>query len=283
MKSEQVSPIQEVPPVQKTPIIGKRSSGAKSDEVRIEGLDQIGNEDSAEVVETDERGLRKRENRPKPRVQEEKNRRAKVNVDLDLLDLGKADRIIVTSSTEDEPMEEIVAEGDSQADPGVAELFSDAATSESVPAASLASTREDFPPDVLQIVKDDNFYFSDALPPSGEAQTPDLENLIAALPEAEVVADCVADWRRRRARLSITARLSPIKTDSGPFQSVKRTKAAPPLWAEPAPEEPMWAVALSETEFQKALADGLQPDPQGEWLSEYAAAGPVPVQPFEEN
>lgn len=267
-------------------------------EVAIEGLDSLGDTDAAEIVEADERGLRKRL-RPGKKTKKYKRERPRqgpvqINVDLDSLDLQKADKIVDTSGTDDEPMEEIVAEAsDKSAGEGAAALFSDvpdtgtpvpdAALEKVAPAEVKKDNAQESVPLALGLVEDADFYAADALPPAATERSEELAKLLDELPVAEVVAECVADWRRQRARTSATARLMPREPATVEAPAPAKQKKVLPVWAEPAPNEVLKATPLEEDAFQEILAEGVEVDPVGEWDGCFAGCGPVIAGPFLEK
>lgn len=222
-------------------------------ELAIEGLDEL-DETQAELIETDNRGLSQR-NR-KPRILDEsqaKNlpkKEAKVNVDLDTLDLSEASEVVGTPDAggheEEEELEEISA------------------------AAAPASGHRAIEPYTLAEVGDDFFFTPDAVPTEGTELPPAFFELIAQLPEAEVVAESLEAWEADKASQVQAA----VKATG------KRAAADLPLELQPAPAGTMVAVEISEAEFQ-TLSAGCDTDPLGEWDWQYAAGGPVEAVEYE--
>lgn len=222
-------------------------------ELAIEGLDEL-DENQAELIETDNRGLSQR-NR-KPRILDEsqaKNlpkKEAKVNVNLDTLDLSEASEVVGTPDADaggdQEELEEISA------------------------AAAPAPGKRAIEPFTLAEVGDDFFFTADAVPQEGSDLPPAFFELIAQLPEAEVVAESLEAWEASKAS----------KVQAAVKARGKRTAADLPLELQPAPAGAMAAVAISEAEFQ-TLSAGCDADPLGEWDWQYAAGGPVEAVEYE--
>lgn len=224
-------------------------------DLSIEGLDEL-DENQAELIETDNRGLSQR-NR-KPRILDEsqaKNlpkKEAKVNVDLDTLDLSEASEVVGTPDAggeeeEEEELEEI-----------------------SAAAAAPEPGKRAIEPFTLTEVGDDFFFTADAVPQEGSELPPAFFELIAQLPEAEVVAESLEAWEASKAS----------KVQAAVKASGKRAAADLPLELQPAPAGAMAAVAISEAEFQ-TLSAGCDADPLGEWDWQYAAGGPVEAVEYE--
>lgn len=224
----------------------------KEPDLAIEGLDEL-DENQAELIVTDNRGLSQR-NR-KPRILDEsqaKNlpkKEAKVNVDLDTLDLSEASEVVGTPDAggqEEEELEEISA------------------------AAAPAPGKRAIEPFTLAEVGDDFFFTTNAVPQEGSELPPAFFELIAQLPEAEVVAESLEAWEASKAS----------KVQAAVKARGKRAAADLPLELQPAPAGPMAAVAISEAEFQ-TLSAGCDADPLGEWDWQYAAGGPVEAVEYE--
>lgn len=225
----------------------------KEPELAIEGLDEL-DENQAELIETDNRGLSQR-NR-KPRILDEsqaKNlpkKEAKVNVDLDTLDLSEASEVVGTpdaGAAQEEELEEI-----------------------SAAAAAPEPGKRAIEPFTLSEVGDDFFFTPDAVPQEGTELPPAFFELIAQLPEAEVVAESLEAWEASKAS----------QVQAAVKASGKRAAADLPLELRPAPAGAMAAVAISEAEFQ-TLSAGCDADPLGEWDWQYAAGGPVEAVEYE--
>lgn len=238
----------------------------------IEGLDNL-NDGNAEVIETDGRGLTRKkkeeveEEAPKPKAP----KIAKVNVNLDDLDLNEASEVVgEEDEEEEEQLEEITGE-------------QVAAPAKPKPALAPAPKAEALP--VFSVVQDAYFYEEGAAPEEGVERTEELLELIQQLPVAEVVAESPADYRAAQEKKAKAPAPAP-KPAVAPKAPAKPAAAAAPAKKEVAvehtvaPKEPVTAVALSDAEFNSLVA-ALEPDPVGEWDWQYAAPGPVLVEEFE--
>lgn len=238
----------------------------------IEGLENL-QDDKAEMIETDNRGLVRRkketpaeEEAPKPKAPKV----AKVNVNLDELDLTTAETVVGEEEDEEEHLEEITSGTPQPARPA-------AVKPAAKPSAAKAEPFAEF-----QTVPDAYFYAEDAAPEEGSERSDELLDLLAQLPVAETVAESGADYRMQlEAQAQKTAPAAapkPAVRASGAVPAAPRKKVAVEHTA--APRDPVPAVALSDAEFAQ-LTQGLDTDPIGEWDWQYAAPGPVPVAEFE--
>jgi hypothetical protein len=214
---------------------------------KIEGLESL-DSGQAEVVETTAREVSRRrraeavedEAPPKP------EKKAKVNVDLDQLDLTAAEVVPV------EEVEEVLEEVPAAAAP--------AAPVRRAPPVPHGMVR-------LTTIADGYFYVEQEAPP-GE-RSDELLDLIETLPIAETVAQSIGDYEsQKKEKVAATAKAA--------------APAPRPIEAEPAPAAPAAAVAISEAEFAKETA-ALVEDPVGEWDWQYAAPGPVAVVAYDET
>ncbi|MBI3831921.1 MAG: hypothetical protein HY291_20535 [Planctomycetes bacterium] len=238
----------------------------------IEGLDTL-NDGNAEVIETDGRGLTRKkkeeveEEAPKPKAP----KIAKVNVNLDELDLNEASEVV---GEEDEEEEEQLEEITGEAAPAAAKPKPAAASAPKIEALAAFSA-----------VPDAYFYEEGAAPEEGSERTEELLELIQQLPVAEVVAESAADYRAAQEKKAKTPAPKPaaapaLKASAKPAAAAAPAKKEVAVEHTAAPKEPVTAVALSDSEFN-ALVAALEPDPVGEWDWQYAAPGPVLVEEFE--
>ncbi|MCW8133477.1 MAG: hypothetical protein KIS92_24245 [Planctomycetota bacterium] len=238
----------------------------------IEGLENL-QDDKAEMIETDGRGLTRRkradddrDEAPKPKAPKV----AKVNVNLDELDLNEASEVVgEEEDEEEEQLEEIT--GAPAARPAPARQ----AAAKSKPAAPAAKVE---PFAEFQVVPDAYFYEDGAAPEEGAERSEEFLDLIEQLPIAEVVAESAADYR---TMLEEKQKAAAPKPAPAPAAKPAAPAGKPmPVESTAAPRDPVAAVALSEAEFSQLVA-ALEPDPVGEWDWQYAAPGPVPAEEYE--
>jgi hypothetical protein len=237
---------------------------------QILGLDNL-NEANAELIETNRRGLTKRSPGDIPVagsqiIQSKTAKTAKINVDLDALDLSSGE-VVKSSFDTDEAGEQLE------------EISEDAPVTK----ALQRHVGEIVP---LKSIRDGYFY-SDGRTPSQRSD--ELESLLDTLPVAEVVAESIGDYEeKQKPAAKPTPQEKPaLKTASASSASasaVAKPDAARLLELQPAPVGALAAVAISETEFERHMVSlSMGEDPVGEWDWNYAASGPVQVQPYEEN
>lgn len=239
-------PVEEAPaPAPRRPRQPEAPSGP-----RIDGIDSL-DESRAEVIEINKRGLSARAKRPDdvapPKPKPEK--KAKINVDLDALDLSSGEVVAGAGEAAEEGLEEI----------------------EHTPNAA----RKHYPELVVLNAIDDKYFYAEGPAPRGP-RSDELLDLVESLPVAEVIAQSIGDYdvqkREKAAKAAPPAEKSVLK------QSV----ASRPLELQPSPAGVLTAVLISENEFQRHVAN-LGEDPVGEWDWQFAASGPVAVQVYEEN
>lgn len=240
-----------VAPAVKAPAARRQPQPAAPTEPKIHGIDNL-NEDAAVVIETNRRGLTKRTARAddepvKPRPE----KRAKVNVDLDALDLSKGE-VVRHADDAPEGMEEI----------------------EYTPFDNKPLQRHAGEIVALTMVPDGHFY-SDGKAP-GRNRSDELVQLIETLPVAEVVAQSIGEYEAKQAE----AKKAAAKPVEKPV--LKPSVASRPLELQPAPADVLTAVLISENDF-KRLTNHMAEDPIGEWDWHFAAQGPVPVLTYEEQ
>ncbi len=243
----------------------------------IEGLDDL-SDDKAEMIETDGRGLMRRNKTVEDEepVKAKTAKQAKVNVNLDELDLGQATEVVGSGEeSEEEAAEEQLEEiTSSAAAPHALAAKVKKAEPASAPARASAPVKSD-PAAALKtlvtfdLVPDSYFYTEDGSPDEGVERSVELVNLIEQLPVAEVVAESTVDYK-----LALDEQAQAASAKAPEKIAAKPVKKEVPLEYKPAPLEPVAALSLSEAEF-KSLIAGLDPDPIGEWDWQYAASGPV--------
>lgn len=220
-----------------------------SAELKIEGIDNL-DEAKAEMVEPTRRGLAPRTrpdvaNEPAPKPRPVKV--AKVNVDLDALDISSGE-VVKTGGLEDEEhLEEIEHQV-----PGAADR-----------------------PIKLQLVAD-GFFYENGKAPGGE-RSDELLAVISVLPVAQVVAESIGDLQAKKP-----AAPAAEKAKAPASRSQAAAAAIRPLELDPCPAAAMAAVPMAEMEFQRHVSK-LSEDPIGEWDWQFFAPGPVGVLEYEEN
>jgi len=218
----------------------------------IKGLDEL-SDGSAEMIETDKRGLRRREPRaddaPAPRAPKP----LKVNVDLDSLDLDSASQVIATGE------EASVDHGD---------MGDEIQGSAHAPRANRAPALPGFEQAPVGY-----FFEGDEEPEDLESYQEELGALLSELPVAEFVAENAAEYRASLAPKSAAAKPKPAPKPAPVKKEI-------PVENLPAPESPQKALALSDADFSK-LTSGMITDPVGEWLWKTYAPGPVTVEEFD--
>ena len=238
----------------------------------IDGLDNL-DDTNAEVIETDKRGLTRKkkvvEDEPVPQY---KHKVAKVNVDLDNLDIATASEVVGSKEDREEAELEEIAPG---------------AAPKPAAAKPVAKSIPRLP--VFEVVPDAYFYAEDAAPEEGSERSEELLSQIEQLPVAEVAADSAHDYHlQQEAKKKAAAPAAPKLAEPPALKPVPAPApkpAAPPkkkvsVETMPAPAGPVAAVPLSDAEWIK-IAASLTADPVGEWDWAYAAPGPVPVVAFE--
>lgn len=210
----------------------------------VAGMDTL-DESNAEVIEVNRRGLRRTDSAPvaaeAPKPKQDK--RAKVNVDLDTLDLSEGE--VVQNSAEDEGLVEIAT---------------------AAPLINRPLVRHAGQIVALQAV-DDGYFYAEGQAPG--TRSGELDDLIDALPLAQTVAQSIGEYESAQSK----------PASSRP--AVRTASASRAIELQPAPEGAMPAASISEQEFQRLKA-GLDADPVGEWDWQFAAAGPVTVLEYEE-
>ena len=122
----------------------------------------------------------------------------------------------------------------------------------------------------LKTVPDSYFFADDAASP--EARSEELLDFLSGLPIAETVAPSIGAYETQSAAPAALA--TPALKPAAP--------AAKPVELESAPAAPVAALPISDADFNQA-AVALVEDPVGEWDWQYAAAGPLEVEAYEEN
>ena len=182
----------------------------------VEGIDNL-DESHAEMIETTSRGLARTSRKaPAKAVQAPRPRpvkKAKVNIDLDTLDLSNGE-IVKTAGEHEENMEE---------------LYSSLALNK--PLARHAGKIVG-----LKMVRDGYFYTDGKAP--GE-RTDELLALLESLPLAEVVSQSIGEYEAEKSSPALAA--------------VPDTSPADALELRQAPLMPVAALLLSEDDFQKAV------------------------------
>jgi hypothetical protein len=219
-----------------------------SAEIKIKGFENL-DESNAEVIETNRRGLSAKprsatpdEVAPRPKAAKV----AKVNINLDELDIHAGEVVKTGGIDDDEQLEEIAHDG----------------VNHPVP---------------LKIVHDSYFYES-GKSPIGERSN-ELQNLILEIACADTVAQSIGDLREQRAEEAQKKAGKPKAAVAVSVVSAANTDR--PLELQPCPATIMAAVPIPEIEFQRFVAK-LGEDPVGEWDWQFAAAGPIPVSDYEE-
>jgi len=247
----EIAPVEEVEPAPQmiaAPKPRKRQPEAPAGP-NIKGIDNL-DESKAEVIQTNTRGLSARTKRVDdvPAAKPKPEKKAKVNVDLDALDLSSGEVVAGTPEETDEGLEEI--------------------------AHTPNAARKHYPELVALNAVDDKYFYSDGPAPRG-ARPDSLLDLLDQLPIAEVIAQSIGDYdmqKREKAAKAAPPAEKPV---------LKPTPANRPLELQPTPAGALVAVLISENEFQRQISQ-LGEDPIGEWDWQFAAAGPVAVQNYEE-
>lgn len=216
----------------------------------IKGIDNL-DESKAEVIQTNTRGLSARTKRPDdvPAAKPKPEKRAKVNVDLDALDLSSGEVVAGAAEETEEGLEEI--------------------------AHTPNAARKHYPELVAINAVDDKYFYGDGGAPRGQ-RSDELLDLIDQLPVAEVIAQSIGDYDMQKREKAAKA-APPVEKPV-----LKPTPANRPLELQPTPAGSLVAVLISENEFQRSMSQ-LGEDPVGEWDWQFAAAGPVAVQTYEES
>jgi hypothetical protein len=251
------------------PVSGQRRANrqdqvpaARSDP-KIQGIDNLTDE-NAELIETNRRGLTKRgkggpsvpeEDAPRPKV----DKKAKVNVDLDALDLsaGEVVKDKFVTQIDEANLEEI---------------------SESAPVTKALARHAD---EIVQFKAiRDGYFYNDGKTPRDRSD--ELSALLDTLPIATVIAESIGDYEEKLKESAPKPKPveKPVLKASSPAQAA--AIASRPLELQPVPGGAVTAILISEAEFERHIAS-LGEDPVGEWDWNYAAPGPVPVQAYEEN
>jgi len=246
-----------VAPAVRAPAARRQTQPAGPAEPKIHGIDNL-SDDRAEMIETNRRGLIKRTARPddepvKPRPE----KRAKVNVDLDALDLSKGE-VVRHADDAPEGMEEI----------------------EYTPFENKPLQRHAGEIVALVMLPDGHFY-ADGKSPSRK-RSEELVALIDKLPKAETVAQSIGEYEAKQAEKKKAAAKPVEKPVLKASAAVVAAMAARPLELQPTSLEVMTATLISENEFQRLTAHMVE-DPIGEWDWHFAAQGPIPVLSYEEQ
>lgn len=256
---EQIETAEAAPPA-RAPAARQKAAPALPPEPEIEGLDNL-DESNAETIEVDNRGLRRRERKI---VSDEPYkmpvREAKINVNLDELDVEATDEVV--GSDEDETEESLEEIAPSAARSPAPRKAAAAAPKQAAPKAAAREALVAF--EEVDIA----FFYKDGVAPPDDVE-PDaaLLDLVESLPVAEMVADSVEEYK---ASLEPEPEPEPAKPEKRPL----------PVEAQPAPADPVKPLVLSEAEFQR-LARELDVDPVGEWAWAYAAPGPLEAVTYE--
>ena len=217
----------------------------------IKGLDAL-DFSAGELVDIAKRkanpGVKQIPKRKEPRI-------AQVNVDLDKFDQSAAGEVIETYQQPESGAMEEIQYGDMSS--------SDARKSDAVLVA-------------LKIVPDSYFYAGN--PPKNAPRSDDLMDIIEALPVAEVVAESIADFERKKGGGTLTSGApdSGVMSLSGTAMAGKSR-----VDLQRAPATPMAAIRLGEGEFQKLTLQMIE-DEGGEWEWNFASTGPILVDAFED-
>ncbi|MCZ7649003.1 MAG: hypothetical protein M5U26_27730 [Planctomycetota bacterium] len=184
---------------------------------------------------------------------------ARINVNLDELDVDEAAEVVETGEMEHEDSESLEEISASAGRPS---------TARGAPRAAPAKTAlrkpavEGFAP--FEEVDLAYFYADGIAPPEDAEPDPGLLELVENLPVAELVAESLDEYKA-----SLEAEAEPEPAPAAQDRKL-------PVEAQPAPAEPVPAVTLSDEEFKK-LINGLDVDPIGEWEHTYAEQGPLEV------
>ncbi|HEY3321058.1 MAG TPA: hypothetical protein VGP72_11380 [Planctomycetota bacterium] len=214
---------------------------------KIDNIDTL-DESKAEVIDTNTRTRKAAEPEvvaPKP------VKVAKVNIDLDSLDVSKADVVVPGAALPGEEALEEIAHAPAQA------------LAAATPVEALVS---------LALVED-RYFYADGKAPEG-ARSDELLRLVEQLPVAEVIAESAAEYQQKQKGVSAVQ----AAVEAKPLPPALRAR---PVELQPAPAVPMQAVVLGEDEFQQQVV-ALVEDPVGEWDWQFAAAGPVAAVDYEE-
>ena len=228
-------------------------------ELKIKGIDNL-DEANAEVIESNRRGLNAR---PRQTQADEPGQRpkpvkiAKVNVDLDALDITSGEVVKTGGIDDDANLEEIAFDG----------------VTHPVP---------------LKVVHD-SYFFETGKAPLGE-RSDELVTILSELTVAVTVAQSIGELREQQAaapapkpKVSAGARTSSAGAQAVPAASASATAVADrPLELQPSPAAIMQAVPIPEIEFQR-FVQKLGEDPVGEWDWQFAASGPIAVTAYDEN
>lgn len=219
---------------------------------KIEGIDNL-DDANAEMIQVNNRGLtqRGRRNIDDTPVKPKPAKVAKVNVDLDALDLSEGEVVAGAADENEEAFEEIAPT-----------------------AVFKRSIGEPMSP--LKMIED-NYFYTGGPAPKG-ARSDELLDLIEKIPVAAVVAESIGDYESQERQKAAKA-APPVEK---PVLKPSAAVANRPVELQPSPAAVMTAVLISEVEFQKHIAN-LGEDPVGEWDWQYAAPGPVPVLEYEES
>jgi hypothetical protein len=222
-------------------------------QAKISGFDKL-DDANAEMIEVNKRGLTQRtrkDNFDDAPVAPKPAKIAKVNVDLDALDINSGEVVAGAADENEEAFEEIAPT-----------------------AVFKRSIGEPMSPVKML---DDNYFYTGGPAPKG-ARSDELLDLIEKIPVAAVVAESIGDYESQEREKAAKA----VKVAQPPVMKPSVAMANRPLELQPSPEAVMTAVLISEIEFQKHVAN-LGEDPVGEWDWLFAAPGPVLVHEYEEN
>ncbi len=259
---EQPMEIQEPEPVpqpraQPAARIHRPAPPPQAPDLKIKGIDDL-NEDNAEVIETNRRGLNARPRQtpadePAPRPKPVKV--AKVNIDLENFDINSGEVVKTGGIDDDANLEEIAFDG----------------VTHPVP---------------LKVVHD-SYFFENGKAPLGE-RSDELLLIIGELAVATTVAQSIGELREQQAANPVKPPKAPARTSTAGAQAVAAAAASAtavadrPLELQPSPVAVMQAVPIPEIEFQR-FTQKLGEDPVGEWDWQFAASGPIAVTAYEEN
>jgi len=225
----------------------RRREQQEPQQARVKGLDDL-DENNAEMINTDDRGLTKRRGLSAPSPLPKAKKAAKVNVDLDKLDLSSGEVVAAAGDEELEGHEEIAF------------------------AAPLPATRRILGARFVELstVKDGYFYEGGFAPAE---KTDEFFDLIDTLPKAEVLAQSIGEYERsqndkKQSAVTAAAVGKPVPSNR-------------PVQLQAAPYETVQPTLISETEFQKLIGNSGE-DPVGEWDWAFVAPGPISVQPLED-
>jgi hypothetical protein len=198
---EPVAPVAIQPSAyQPSPVTGsglrRQQPAAQPQEPTIKGIDQL-DESRAEVIETTGRGLRQQERRPVGPAKVKPEKKAKVNVDLDALDLSGGE-VVPVEGEAPRDMQELAPVATPPVDQRVA-------------AAGLKQFSQ---------VHDGYFYVGGKAPAGSRLQ--ELSDLIDSLPVAETVAASIGEYEAsQKPGAPAVKKPRPIELETAPATAMK--------------------------------------------------------------